>query len=186
MIWLFIIFPIPVFAIIAVAGLVEKDWRLNLNTTYQRYNNFKIAHDAYIKEKAEYDHRVATQQESYWRALSGVGFERELGKLFSRMGYLVTHTRATSDGGVDLILLKEGRKTVVQCKAQIGNVVIGVARELRAAMLDFNADDGIIACFDGVTKPVADYVSDKSIRVLTLREILALQRTHGSSPLRTE
>lgn len=46
-------------------------------------------------------------------------------------------------------------------------------------VMDFNADDAIIPCFEGVTMPVADYIKNKRITDLTLREIVALQTEHG-------
>jgi len=49
---------------------------------------------------------VAKRQEAFWRSLSGVQFEVELGKLFSSMGFDVEQTPRTGDGGVDLLVRK--------------------------------------------------------------------------------
>ena len=95
------------------------------------------------------------------------------------MGYDVKITSITGDGGVDLILRKDGILTVVQCKAHNKRIPIGVARELRSSMLDFKADNAIIACFEGATKPVTEYIKDKAITVLDLNSILALQKQYG-------
>jgi HJR/Mrr/RecB family endonuclease len=99
--------------------------------------------------------------------------------LFALMGYAVTPTPSTGDGGVDLILQMDGKRTVVQCKAHTKRIPISVARELAASMRDFNADKAIIACLDGVTKPVAEYIKNKQISVLDLKAIVALQRERG-------
>jgi len=111
--------------------------------------------------------------------LSGVEFERELGKLFSLTGYAVSHTSSTADGGVDLLLRKDGKLTVVQCKAHKKPISISVARELFASMMDFKADNAIIACFEGVTKPVGDYIKTKRITVMTVNDIIAHQMKYG-------
>jgi restriction system protein len=96
------------------------------------------------------------------------------------MGYDVSHTPRTGDGGVDLLARKNGRLTVVQCKAHNKRIPIGVARELAASMSDFKASDAIIACYEGVTKPVEEYIKGKRISVLALPQIVELQRLHGN------
>jgi len=95
------------------------------------------------------------------------------------MGYNVNFTPRTGDGGVDLFLRKDGKLTVVQCKAHNKRIPIGVARELSASMKDFQADNAIIACFEGVTQPVSEYIKNKPITVLKLGDIVELQRQHG-------
>jgi hypothetical protein len=90
------------------------------------------------------------------------------------------HASRTGDGGVDLILRKSDRITVVQCKAHGKKIPIGVARELIASMQDFNAHDAIIACLEGVTKPVQQYIATKPIRVIDVHGILSLQKSISS------
>jgi hypothetical protein len=177
---------IPFGIFLVLAGPLEKRMRSALNTDYRRYLSYlsackkyrgdKNSHD---KEIADYNHRLEKRQEAYWRSLSGVAFERELEKLFSLMGYKVTLTPSTGDGGVDLLLRKDRTLTVIQCKAHVGRIPIGVARELSASMVDFHADDAMIACFDGVTGPVAEYIKTRRISVLDLNTILVLQRQFG-------
>jgi len=51
------------------------------------------------------------------RALHWQEFEQLVGEAFRRQGYRVAERGgAAPDGGVDLVLLKDGKKTVVQCK----------------------------------------------------------------------
>ena len=92
------------------------------------------------------------------------------------MGYQVSYTSHTGDGGVDLILQKDTKLTIVQCKAHNKKIPINVARELCASMIDFNAHDAIIACFQGVTQPVIEYIKNKPIKVLDIEAILSLQK----------
>ena len=94
------------------------------------------------------------------------------------MGYHAQLTPATGDGGVDLMLRRSGRLTIVQCKAHAKNS-IGVARELAASMADFKADEAIIACFEGVTRRVMVYVRDMSMNVITITQIVDMQRKLG-------
>ncbi len=62
-------------------------------------------------------------------------FERLVGEAFRRQGYSVEETGlGGADGGIDLILRKDGRRTLVQCKQwkrqQVG---VSVARNVRPA-----------------------------------------------------
>ena len=161
-------------AFIAIAGRAERAiWPL-INPVWDRYRHFLDANALYATQLAAYRVRLAKRKEDYWRSLSGLDFEVELGGLFRRMGYNVEQTPYTGDGGVDLLLRKNGRLTVVQCKAHKKRIPIGVARQLYASMMDFKADDAIIASFEGVTKPVAEYIAARSISTLSLSEIIAI------------
>ncbi len=65
------------------------------------------------------------------RSLHWQEFERLVREAFMRKGFTVCETPAGPDGGVDLILTKDGKRTFVQCK-QWKNRQIGVrpVREL--------------------------------------------------------
>jgi hypothetical protein len=170
---------IPFMILWVMMGFFERQLYSALNDQFARYSNYQKAFAAFGRRKQEYDTRVAKQRAEYWRSLSGVAFERELGKLFSLMGYAVTYTPSTADWGVDLCLRKDGKLTVVQCKAHTRRIPFDVAQRLSASMVDFQADNGIIACFEGVTTPAADYIKSKRITVMTLREIVAHQTAYG-------
>lgn len=163
----------------AALGQLEKTLLSVLNEDFRRASLYWIARENYLREKGKYDARVRKHRQDYWRALSGTAFEAELGKLFTLMGYNVRHTPTTGDGGVDLILRKDNKITVVQCKAHNKRIPISVARELSASVVDFHADAAIIACFEGATQPVVEYIKDKPITVLELNEIIALQARYG-------
>ena len=56
----------------------------------------------------------------YWRFLRGIEFEQELAALLRSLGYQVQSTPKSDDQGIDLILTKDGKITIVQCKGQKG------------------------------------------------------------------
>ena len=178
-----IIFALP--AGLAAAGLCWASCfalhRVLLSTwpQYQSVAQFHAAQAKYRSDLAEYNALVLRRQEQFWRSLDGISFERELGRLFKKIGYQVDMTPHTADGGVDLILEHSGQRTVVQCKAYASKVGIATARELVASISDFGAQKGILAVTSGVTKPVADYVKGRNIEIYDLHHILSLQREHG-------
>lgn len=143
-------------------------------SSLRRYAQFIQAQDAY--KAWELRTRI-----EYWRSLSGRGFERELGAAFSRQGFAVELTPASGDHGIDIILRRAGRKTIVQCKATAKPVGPAVARELYGTLQASGADDAILAATGGVTTGVRAFISGKPITVMTLTEIVNL---HANRPLK--
>ena len=103
------------------------------------------------------------KHEEYWNGLSGLEFEKELGILCERRGYKVSFTPVSGDEGVDLILQKDGKKTVVQCKGHKSPAGPAVVRELYGTMFHFDADKAILACTGGFTKGAKNFASGKPI-----------------------
>lgn len=181
-------FVLGAFAMMALAGGLGAERLLwtRLSPTYRAKRRYDTAFADYRHRKSEYDHWLRKKQEEYWRqqeefwrSLRGRAFEYELASLFKKKGYSVETTPPTGDAGVDLILRKGGTKTIVQCKAHAKKIGIGTARELSACLRDFSADRAIIACLEGVTRPVTDYIKDKPIDVIDVHDIVEMQRRYG-------
>ena len=134
-----------------------------------RYDQFKKA----LRAFEDWELRTRSQ---FWLSLSGHRFERELAALFRSQGYNVEVTPGSGDHGVDIILRRAGRTTVVQCKQNKHPVGPAVARELYGTLIASKADDGILAAVGGVTSGVHTFFSDKPLRVMELSEILTLQK----------
>jgi restriction system protein len=106
--------------------------------------------------------------QEYWMRLGGVEFERELATLYRHQGYRVESTPTSGDQGIDLILSKGGKTTVVQCKSHKSPVGPAVARELFGSMVAFpGADKAILACTGGFTQGVYEFVRDKPIDLIS-------------------
>ena len=162
--------------VMKVAGVISNLlWTLS-SPTYRAMQRYDTAFEEYQRKKEEYDLLLRKRQEKYWRSLNGRAFEYELASLFESTGYSVETTPPTGDAGVDLILRKDDTMTIVQCKAHAKKVGIGTARELSACLRDFNADRAMIACLEGVTRPVTDYIKDKPIDVIDVHDIVEMQR----------
>lgn len=171
--------------------LITESW---VNSYLQKHNQKVMSYTAFQQAISKYEidmqkkeQWVRRQREDYWRSLSGVQFERELADVYRSLRYKVSMTPYTGDGGVDLLLEKDNRLTIVQCKAHSKKISISVARELVASMSDFKADDAIIACFEGVTKPVYEYIKDKRISIVTIADIVEMQTKFATmNPARQE
>ena len=120
-------------------------------------------------EKAERERR--RKLVDHWMSLGGREFEWELATLYRYLGYDVEATPATGDQGIDLVLRKDGKTTIVQCKSHKSPVGPAVARELLGSMVAFRADDAILACTGGFTRGVKDFVRGKPITLISATEL---------------
>jgi len=76
--------------------------------------------------------------------MGGVTFERRLAHLFSARGYRVTQTQARGDYGADLVLEKDGARTVVQAKRWKKNVGVKAIQEAVAAKPMYRCDYAMV------------------------------------------
>jgi predicted RecB family endonuclease len=75
---------------------------------------------------------------------TGMNFEKVLGEMYEQMGYEVEITKGSGDQGADLILVKDGEKTVVQAKYSKSKVSSDAVREAIAAKRFYDADYGTV------------------------------------------
>ena len=110
------------------------------------------------------------------RKLPWEEFEELVGEAFRRQGYDVEHTGgATADGGVDLVLRRNGQTTLVQCKHwRTWRVDVKVARELRGVMASRNAEFGIVVSDHGFTADATDFAQCNSITLMDGKALLEL------------
>lgn len=127
-----------------------------------------------LADAIERERQAARTRADHWKKLSGVEFEFELGELYRRLGYEVSHTRATGDEGIDLVLRKPGELVVVQCKQHGKPAGQHFVRDLYGAMMHHGAQRAVLACTGGFTEQVRRFARGKPIELLDLDGILKL------------
>ena len=149
------------------SGLEECKWDI---VRYSKQILDKTMPDAimYVKSSIQRGNDIANA--NWWKRLSAEQFEREIASWFSRQGYIAKTTKFVGDGGVDVILEKNGRKTYVQCKHFVeGKVDIKVVRELCGVMSSDGVTQGVIACLNGLSSDNAyTFAHKNNIRVVDL------------------
>ena len=116
-------------------------------------------------------------QQQWWWTLDGWQFEEEVAKIFILNGYKATVTKGSGDGGVDIILEKEGYKAIVQCKHYKNPVPPEPIRALWGCKDDFQADEVILVASSGITQSGADFISNKpNFKVLNLDDIIYMSQ----------
>ncbi len=103
-------------------------------------------------------------------------FEQLVGEAYRRQGHVVEETgQGGADGGVDLILRKDGRTTLVQVKQwRRQKVDVRVARETYGLMVHHRADAGRIAALGGFTDDARRFAQGKAIELLDGHQLLQL------------
>lgn len=113
--------------------------------------------------------------EEYWWNLDGWQFEEEVAKVFMRRGYQADVTKGSGDGGVDIILKKNGRISIVQCKHHKHPVPPEPIRALYGCKPDFKADEVIRIASSGVTEGGIKFIENKpDFQIFELKDIIEM------------
>lgn len=105
-------------------------------------------------------------------------FELSVGEAFRSQGYSVEETGlGGADGGIDLILRKDGRRTLVQCKQwkrqQVG---VSIVREMFGLLAHHHAHAVKIACIGTYTKDAERFAEGKPIELIGGEQLLDMIR----------
>src|ERR1041385_1646163 len=105
-------------------------------------------------------------------------FEEVLGEAYRRRGYDVEETLGVgADGGVDLLLRKDGNLVIVQCKRWKGKPVpVQVVRELYGVMIDRQASAAKIVATTSFTPDAVAFAKGKPIELVDSKALQRLVR----------
>ena len=151
------------------------------NTYISSFLDIKIsAYNSALKEYTELNDRM---HRDFWLNLNGYSFETEIAKLYERLGYSAQITPKSGDGGVDIILEKDGKRIAVQCKHHSKPVGPAPVRELLGVVASQDFDSGIFISLNGYTKNAISEanLSKVQISLLSLYDILALLKNQSST-----
>jgi len=102
-------------------------------------------------------------------ALNGISwreFEMLVGQWFRHQGYVVTETGGVADGGIDLVLNRDGETYLVQCKQwKAFKVGVNIVRELLGVMAARGAGGGFIVTSGVFTQEAKRFASDCNIKL---------------------
>ena len=126
-----------------------------------------------LREREECARRKAGE---FWMALDGWEFERQIATLYRNQRFEVEETPGSGDGGVDLILRREGKKWIVQCKQHANPVPPTVVRDLFGTMVHERADAAILVATAGFTPGTREFAAEKPITLVDLDDILKMAR----------
>lgn len=96
------------------------------------------------KQRKEEEERLQRSGILEVDVMTGKDFEKFLDVHFRNLGYSVSLTQDTQDYGADLILYKDGTKTVIQAKRSKNPVSVKAVQEVVGAIRYYNASKGIV------------------------------------------
>lgn len=117
-------------------------------------------------------------------ALGWRHFEQLVGEAFRRRGYAVEETGlGGADGGIDLILRKDDRRVLVQCKQwRRRHVPVNVVREMYGLLAHHGADAVTIACVGTFTRDAATFAQGKPIELIGGEDLARMIREVQAAP----
>lgn len=112
--------------------------------------------------------QAATQPGRVIDGLSWQQFEQLIGEAFRQQGYSITETGGNgADGGVDLVLRKDGETHLVQCKHWRSlKVGVAVIREFFGAMAVEGAAGGFVVTSGRFTRDAEAFASGRDIQLI--------------------
>jgi len=110
--------------------------------------------------------------------MSWAQFEQLIGEALRRRGFEVTETGGrTADGGVDLVLSKEGKRYLVQCKHwRVQSVGVGVVRELNGVVAARGAAGGYVVTSGVFTREAWAFAQTCAIELIDGEKLESLIR----------
>lgn len=120
--------------------------------------------------------------------LSWAEFEELVAEAYRRQGYAVERTGdAAGDGGVDVVLRRNGQTTLVQCKHwKTWTVGVKIVRELRGVMASEKTDYGIVVSYGTFTSEATAFARENRITLMGGNELVELirsvQKKRSASP----
>lgn len=102
------------------------------------------------------------------KSISWLEFEELVGEAYRRKGYRVTESGGGGpDGGVDLILRKNGEHLLVQCKHwKLDKIGVKVVRELYGVVAAEGASGGVVICSGTFTHEARDFAKGKPMELI--------------------
>jgi len=110
------------------------------------------------------------------RDMSWQDFELLVGEAFRRKGFEVKEVGGGgADGGIDLVLTKNGKKSIVQCKRwKTFSIGVPLIRELYGVMTSERANDCIFVSSGNYTAEARLFAEDKPIWLIDGSELLKM------------
>lgn len=120
----------------------------------------------YLNNDFRKEEEIREDKIEFENITTGTEFELYLKKLYIRLGYIVELTKTTGDQGADLILYKDGLKTVVQAKFYSSKVGNKAVQEVVGAIKFYDADYGIVVTNNLFTKSAIELAEVNNIELI--------------------
>lgn len=104
--------------------------------------------------------------------MTGKEFEKFLCVHFTNCGYSVTLTQDSQDYGADLILYKDGSKTVVQAKRSKNPVGIKAVQEVAGAVRHYKGNQGLVITNNRFTENAVKLAKSNEVELWDRKQLI--------------
>lgn len=176
-------FPTPLFFVISGGPYQFLDRKNEIKIKYFS-TTLEEKYIKYTESLKKYNRYLEQNNRNYWIQMTGLQFEKEVASLFRAKGYDATITSATADGGVDIILNKDGERIAVQCKHHAKPIGPNDVRALQGVVASQNYSKGIFVSLNGYTSTVYYEVRNGNVKIdlLDLKDILKMAKKDPYEP----
>lgn len=117
------------------------------------------------------------------RSLHWRDFEELVAEAYRRQGYAVKEGGFGPDGGIDLVLRRDGATTLVQCKHWKGRKVgVAVVREMFGVLTANKATQVVIICSGEFTQEAVNFAENKPIELINGDRLVEMIRLAQKKP----
>lgn len=103
--------------------------------------------------------------------MDGIEFEKFLGQLFEKMGFMVSVTKASGDQGTDLIIRKKSEIISVQAKRYSSKVTNTAVQEVVGSLKFYNATKGMVVTTDDFTKSAQELAKSNNVELINRKKL---------------
>ncbi len=139
--------------------------------------------ELYRKHNADIYLEEEMLQQKNINELSGIEFERVCQQLVEKMGFETETTKASGDGGIDLIAYNHqpllSGKYIIQCKRYSGSVGEPIIRDLYGVITSERANKGILMTTGHFTKSAIAFANGKPIELIDGVDMQNLLNKYG-------
>lgn len=106
--------------------------------------------------------------------MDGRQFELYLGLLYKALGYKTEVTRSTGDFGADLVIEKDGLRTVIQAKCYSKNVGIDAVQQVYAAKALYGATQAMVVTNRGFTDAAKNLARSNGVILIDREKLIEM------------
>lgn len=105
--------------------------------------------------------------------MDGITFEQYLELLFRKLGYKAERTQASGDFGADLVISKDGVRTIVQAKRYAKNIGVRAVQEVVAAQKMYNGTKAMVVTNRGYTKQAQQLAKANNVELWDREQLVS-------------
>lgn len=143
---------------------------------YEFYDHCDVYHEKYklLNMDSARSTKLRKIHEDLDKAITGIDFENVLKELYEALGYIVQTTKTSGDQGADLVVERDGIKTVIQAKYYSSSVGNSAVQEVVASKKIYGAEKAVVITNNSFTRSAIELANANEVQLIDGLELNAL------------